>query len=248
MCPVPNRQQGRELTRDTFYRGRVIIHQPRQGWRFSVDAPILADFIGPQPRTIRAVEIGGGCGVISLLLLTKNHLQQVSVYEIQPFYARLCACNARVNGLQGRLDVVCADYLSPCSRHEPADLIFSNPPFFAPMAGRISPNREIALAKWEIGLKIETLLSVIHDRLSPSGRLIMILPAEREEEFRALISRFSLFIERYRAVKPFPDGKTERFLIQLTAESAVERRQAPLVLFSRPGVHSAEMTAILQGQ
>ncbi len=247
MSPVPRRFHGREISCDSFYCGLVRVYQPRRGWRFSVDAPILAAFIDAQPKA-RAVEVGGGCGIVSLLLLWKGALRKVTVFELQAYYASLCAVNARANGFGRRLEAVCGDYLMPENAHPPADLVFSNPPFFDPGCGRISPNPEIALAKWETGLSVESLLAVVKNRLAPAGRLAMILPGFREEGYRRMFGKFSFYIERYRGIKPFSDSKTERFLVQLSTEPVVEERQPSLILFSGFGVYSAEMNTILRGQ
>ena len=52
------------VTKDTFYNGRVIVCQNKKGYRFSVDAPILADFL-PYDPTGKALEAGTGSGIVS---------------------------------------------------------------------------------------------------------------------------------------------------------------------------------------
>ena len=54
-------------TLDTFYHGRVRVLQKKRGYRFSVDAPLLADFVRTR-RTDEVLEVGTGSGIISLLL------------------------------------------------------------------------------------------------------------------------------------------------------------------------------------
>ena len=211
-----------------------------------MDAPVLADFIRPA-RMGPVVEIGGGCGIISLLLLWKGVVSRLTVFEIQPFYARLSRINARMNGMGNQMKVVCGDYLASDSHHAPAELIFANPPFYPPGKGRISLNAEIAQAKWELRLSMGSLLSVSRQRLKSDGRLAMILPARRELEYRRYFIDHGFWIERYRPVRAAVDGKDERFLVQLTTGHAVEERLEPLVLFSSPGEYSTEMSAILKG-
>lgn len=247
MSPLAQRLWGRELTRDAFFNGRVRVYQPRRGWRFSVDAPILADFIGEQPADVVGFEVGTGCGIISLLLLYKGNLARTIGLEVQPFYARLSALNARANGLSARFQVHCGDYLTGAGNEGPASLIYANPPYFSPTCGRISPHEEVRLAKWEFSLTIPELLVESRRRLAPNGRLLLILPAAREAELRVEFTRQGFFIERYRTVTPFADGKSERFLVQLSTESVIEERLPPLILFEGKGLYSAEMSSILRG-
>src|SRR5512137_544956 len=94
-------------TLDTFFHGRVRILQPKKGYRFSVDAPLLADFIRPRPEDA-ALELGTGSGVISLLLSLKP-LRKITALEIQPGLAGLARRNVELNGLGGRIEVVEAD-------------------------------------------------------------------------------------------------------------------------------------------
>jgi tRNA1(Val) A37 N6-methylase TrmN6 len=62
--PATPRRDGETL--DTFYRGRIRVLQPKKGYRFSVDAPLLADFIRTRAGD-EALELGTGSGIISLL-------------------------------------------------------------------------------------------------------------------------------------------------------------------------------------
>jgi tRNA1(Val) A37 N6-methylase TrmN6 len=42
---LKGKMTGNDETRDTFYHGRISILQKKKGFRFSLDAPLLADFI-----------------------------------------------------------------------------------------------------------------------------------------------------------------------------------------------------------
>jgi tRNA1(Val) A37 N6-methylase TrmN6 len=62
--------KGDDETLDSFYMGRILVLQKKKGYRFSVDAPILADFI--QTRVDDEIlELGTGTGIVSLLLSIK---------------------------------------------------------------------------------------------------------------------------------------------------------------------------------
>jgi tRNA1Val (adenine37-N6)-methyltransferase len=247
MSPLAQRLWGRELTRDAFFDGRIQVFQPRRGWRFSVDAPVLADFVGPQPEFVSGLEVGAGCGIISLLLLFKGHLARTAGLEIQPFYARLCEINARVNRLKDRFTVLCQDFLAGKDEPLAARLIYANPPYYRPGSGHLSPNEEIRMAKWELSLTMESLLVESRRRLAADGRLALILPGFREAELRLEFAHQGFFVERYRPVKPFVNSQTERFLVQLSPVRVAEQVLPPLVLFAGRGQYSAEMSSILRG-
>ena len=58
-------------TVDTLLNGRLRIIQPQKGYRFSIDALLLADFVMLEDEDI-VVELGTGCGIISLLLAVQK--------------------------------------------------------------------------------------------------------------------------------------------------------------------------------
>ncbi|MCW5206261.1 methyltransferase [Desulfobulbus sp. F5] len=92
------------LTDDTLFNGRVICRQHRDGYRFSVDAVLLAHFCCPTERD-RVLDIGCGCGVISLILCHRFPQLRLTGIELQPALAKLSQSNAEANGWQERFIV-----------------------------------------------------------------------------------------------------------------------------------------------
>ena len=88
------------------YRIRLI--QKKNGLRFGTDALLLAAYMQGKEGA-RAVELGGGSGIISLLCLAKEKFREVTCVEIQPAYAELIGRNACLNGYEDRLHAVCLD-------------------------------------------------------------------------------------------------------------------------------------------
>ena len=58
-------------TIDSFLNGKLQIIQSRQGYRFSVDALLLAEFVSVRSEDV-VVDLGAGCGIISLFLAVKR--------------------------------------------------------------------------------------------------------------------------------------------------------------------------------
>ncbi|NTV81851.1 MAG: methyltransferase, partial [Candidatus Aminicenantes bacterium] len=143
--PVDLRRDDETL--DTFYHGRVRVLQKKKGYRFSVDAPLLADFIRTGADD-EALDLGTGSGIISLLLSVKP-LKRITALEIQPGLADLARRNVEINGLRGRIEVVGGDLRT----YEPGrkfDLIFSNPPYIRKAMGFLSRSTEKSAAKHEL--------------------------------------------------------------------------------------------------
>ena len=70
----------------------------KNGLTFGTDAYLLAAFVRSQPRE-RAVDLGSGTGILSLLLCARNKVRSVIAAEVQPVFAELTERNAALNGI-----------------------------------------------------------------------------------------------------------------------------------------------------
>jgi tRNA1Val (adenine37-N6)-methyltransferase len=234
------------VTRDYFYEKKVTILQNRDGYRFSVDAPILAHFLPTSPHP--ALEIGCGSGVVSLLALYTNTFPQITAVEISESQSLLAEKNAQVNFCSTRLRIVCADFRE-VSKHFPRfHTIFSNPPFYSPLKGHVSQNNEIRQAKFEVSLNLAELLSHAAPLLEDSGSLYLIFPAEREGELVKAAEKVGLFPAAVRRIYPFATGKADRLVIQLGKSRVPPAELKPLVIFKDKGVYSDDMRIIFAGR
>lgn len=264
-----------ETTKDTFYNGKVVVFQNKKGYRFSVDAPILADFLPFEPAR-KALEIGTGSGIISLLALHKNKFSFIYGMEIQESLGRLAEINGERNGFSDRFKVIIADFKKTASppynkgrgkrkkyRHESFQgindkhmgkdfsgikHIFSNPPFLQTDIGRLSPNKEIRDAKFETELNLGELLTTSFFTLDKRGSLYLILPYSRFAELECFARNIGYFIFRTRLIFSFKDGKPERFLVQLTNHKVSPVNLEPLVIFKEKGLYTEEMENIFAGR
>ena len=235
-----------QITLDHFYRGKVIVKQHRSGYRFSIDAPLLADFL-PHAPLAEALEIGTGSGIISLLAQYHGKFKFIRALEIQPRLCRLAKQNVRLNHMGGKIRVIHGDFSKVYARHRGIQIVFSNPPYRKTTGGHLSPNREIRLAKTETALDLETVVMKSATVIHHDGCLCLILPADRRDELMRLCEAAGLFITRWRDIQSFADGKPERFLVQLSAKQRDTARMKPLVLFIKPGEYTSEAEKILSG-
>ena len=98
-----------ELSLDALYDGRIVLFQPKKGYRFSVDSPLLTWFCGTDKIVESCADLGCGCGVIGISLLVAQKVRNVVGVEIQPRLASLSIENAAANGIDDRIEVVTGD-------------------------------------------------------------------------------------------------------------------------------------------
>jgi tRNA1Val (adenine37-N6)-methyltransferase len=235
-----------EITEDHFYKGKVILSQSKKGYRFSVDSPILADFL-PETNE-KTLEIGTGIGVITILALFKKKIPFAYGIEIQENLYRLTKMNVEKNGFSEIFQIKHGDFREEYNCYKGINYIFSNPPYQELGVGRLSPRKEILTAKTEYSLRLKDLLIKTYRILGEGGSLFLIYPYYRYEELLKQARKTGYFAAKTREVYSYKDGKPERFLIQLTNCNVPEKELTPLIIFKQKGKYTEEMDKILTGK
>jgi len=230
-----------------FLNGRIALFQPRRGYRFSLDAPILADFVDCTADD-DLLEIGCGTGIIPLVLARKKRFRRIVAVEIQPELAELARKNVVLNQAQNQVEVVTADIRSEPAPVPPAafDGIVSNPPYRRVGDGLLNPDRQKAAARHELSLTLTDLFRAADRFLRPAGALFMIHLGERRIEVRAEGERHGFRLERYREVFSFPTSASPCLaLFQWRRTGGEESFLPPLFIYDEPGKHSGEYRGII---
>ena len=162
-------------TTDTFFNGKIRVAQDRTGYRFSIDAVLLANFADPRSMD-KVLDLGTGCGIIPLILAHRQPDIVIYGVEVQAELAELAVSNVRANQLEDRITVFCTDMklLRPDVTAGPVDLVVCNPPFRRRGSGRINPD-----ARHEIKANLGDIIQTSHRMLRTAGRLILIYTAGR---------------------------------------------------------------------
>jgi len=231
-------------TLDTFYKGKILVLQRKNGFRFSVDAPLLASFIQTRNGD-EILEIGTGCGIIPMLLSVKP-FHHIVALEVQQGLADLARRNIMLNHLDGRITIVEKDF----RQYRPwrqFDIVFSNPPYIPKDSGYLSRTEEKNIAKHEILSSIEEILKAAKDWLKSSGSAYFILPDNRREEFEKELSQAGLKLKRCRLVYPREGEPPNFFLAECGQTDSEVEIMPPLVLYGQDGKYTVEAEAIFSG-
>jgi len=168
------------MTTDTFFNGRVRVNQDRSGYRFSIDAVLLAYYARPRPDD-KIIDLGTGCGIIPLILA--HRYPGITLYgiEVQKALSEIATLNARENRMSDRITIIEKDLkvLEPWMISGQVDIVVSNPPYRRVRSGRINPDPQRAIARHEITATLFDVVQAAHRVLRNAGRLVMIFPAER---------------------------------------------------------------------
>lgn len=200
---------------DTFFNGRIFVKQDKKGYRFSIDAVLLADFseIRP-PSTI--VDLGTGCGILPLILAHRNPGTQFWGIEIQPALADIAMENVMENGMEKRIQILCQDMKTiTCDMVSgPVDSVISNPPYRKADTGRINPNSQRAVARHEITIKLEEMLTIVGKILRTTGKFYTIYPSDRTVDLLFGMRQAGIEPKRMRTVHSIKGGEARLVLVE----------------------------------
>lgn len=237
--------KGEDETQDTFYHGRILVRQKKEGYRFAVDAPLLADFIRTEKKD-RCVELGTGCGIISLLLSIKPFLH-ITALEVQEALADLAEKNVKLNRLGEKVRVINTDF-HDFHPQKKFDVVFSNPPYIKAKTGHKSAVTEKWVAKHEVKCDILGIMQKTASLLKKRGRAYFVFTARRIPEFVQAVEKAGLGIHTKRLVYPREGAQPNFLLAQCVFPPFHERILSPLYLFGEDGESTEEAREIFAGR
>jgi tRNA1Val (adenine37-N6)-methyltransferase len=240
-----SRLQGDDETLDTFYHGRILVLQKKKGYRFAIDAPLLAAFIRTK-ETDEMVELGAGNGIISLLLSTRP-FRHILCLEIQESLAGLARRNVSLNKLESRIEILQAD-LCAFSTDKKFDVVFSNPPWVRGVEGPLGFSLEKAIAKHEIKSDIFDIMQATAGLLKTDGRAFFIYPDKRKKDLFEAADKNRLGLRRMRAVLPRQQSAANFLLAECGYGGGSAAELSPLIIFDESGRYTPEMEQIFAGE
>ena len=217
-----------DATETHLKAGGLRILQPRRGYRFSVDALLVCDFVRLR-RADRVLDLGAGCGVIALVLAARHPGVRITALELQRDMAGLAAENVRRNGLEGRIQVIEGDLNNIAGLMDAGviDHVVTNPPYRSPFAGRLCGRPGEALARHEILTDLARLLSAARHALRPGGRISLVYPADLTVKLLSAMRGVNLEPKRMRMVHPGPGAQARLVLVEGSKDAGEELKVLP---------------------
>ena len=200
---------------DKFMEGRLKLIQSKDGYRFSIDAILLSQFVTVRPGDV-VVDLGTGCGVILLILLLTKQVGHTFGLEIQRELASQAARNSLLNGFEDKMNIILGDIRRPPMARESADVIICNPPYRKVKSGRINPDPRRAIARHEILASVDDILRATTSILRKKGRLALIYPSVRLVDILARLRKYNLEPKRIQINYPNLESGAKLALIEAT--------------------------------
>lgn len=204
------------ITDDSLFNGDLHCLQTRNGYRFSMDAVLLAHYVNVN-KPCNIIDLGTGCGIIMLILLYRHGalINKMVGVEYQKSLAHLAERNLQLNRfidcatvVQG--DVKCTDgFLEPGT----FDIAVCNPPFYSAGSGRESLNFEARLARHQILADIRDFLHAASIAVKNKGTAYFVYPATLIGQISAAMAKHRLEIKKLQFVYSYPGNNDEARLV-----------------------------------
>ena len=224
----------------------IKLYQPKRGYRFSVDALLLEDFISAK-RLNTGIELGAGSGIISILLAKRLKTTKIIAVEIQKSLARCAKKNVVLNELEGRIEILHED-IKNLKKHFPpnkCDFVFSNPPFRKTKSGRLSVDEERAVARHEIKITLNDIITTASYLLKNTGRFYLIYHPFRLIELIGLLHKARLEPKRMRFVHSRIGEEAKMVLIEAVKGSGAWLKiEPPFYIYEKGSECTDEMKRV----
>jgi len=125
----------------------IELIQNTDGLTFGTDALLLAGYVNG--RYSSGIELGGGTGIISMLLLSRGKVDEIECIEVQEEFAELIDRNSEHNGFTKRLFAVCEDIRNYRPKRE-CEIVFTNPPYMKTTSGKSNLDDRKNIARHEV--------------------------------------------------------------------------------------------------
>ncbi len=190
------KKTGEETT--TTISGMNII-QRNDYQNFTLDSVLLADYIKVNRTTKNALEIGSGCGVISLLLAQRSKMN-IKAIEIEEIMANISLRNVIKNGYEERIEIL-HDDIKNYKNHfkkDQFDVIYTNPPYFEYDGNEMQINKleQLANARHEVNLKLDEIFKISSYLLRNSGYFFIVFRSDRVFEIIEKMKQYKLNVKR----------------------------------------------------
>ena len=213
---------GDDETLDILCNDRLKIIQQKDGYRFSMDAILLSNFLTLKKHE-SLLDIGTGCGIIPVYLSKRGLRNHMLGIEIQEKLFQAAQKNREINNCEN-IQFIHGDIilLSEEVKKTSFHVIVSNPPYTKDHTGRKSPKHSRLVARYELQIDLAALLSVSSSILHKKGRFYIIYPSRRLGELIYTAKSNKLELKKLRLIHPKKEGRANLFLAEFIKEGGIE--------------------------
>lgn len=235
-----------ETTMDGLLNRRVMLEQPKDGYRVAVDTVLLAAAV-PASGGEQVLDIGCGVGGAMLCLASRVPGLSIVGLEIQDDLLSLCRSNIERNNFNHIMRAEKGDATNlPAKWHGRFNHVMMNPPYHDSDCHGASPNEIKRIANTEVDGDIAKWIASAAQALVEGGRITIIHRADRVDEITKILGEKFGCIE----IKPIVSksgAAAKRVLIRAAVGKSFSVRScSPLIMHGGETKYTDEAERILR--
>lgn len=205
------------MTSPHFHFQKFSVRHTQSAMKVGIDSILLGGW-APFEMPGAILDIGTGCGLLSLMMAQRFPEAEIMGVEIDPIACEEARDNFDRSPWSDRLKAISGNALDLSDVYPGHfDAIISNPPFFS--ESLVSRDQRKSLARHQKSLSTETLLDLAGTLLKHSGNLSLILPHDHLPTIYAGLERVDLFIDHMVHVRPLSTRPPHRIMLHLGRRS-----------------------------
>ncbi|MCQ4036081.1 tRNA1(Val) (adenine(37)-N6)-methyltransferase [Kaistella montana] len=183
------------------------IRQSKNVFRVGTDG-VLLGAICSVSEAKKALEIGTGTGLISLMIAQRNLNATILAIDIDPEAVKLANENFANSPFLERINAINQD-LNSWETNEKFDFIFSNPPYFEE-----NPSQKDILARQQTALSFRNLIEKSSKLLTENGLLSVIIPYDSVNDFMKICLENQLHLHRKINISGIKNAAAKRCVLE----------------------------------
>jgi len=237
-------------TLDDLQLKGIHIIQKKEGFRFGVDAILLANF-SKVKKNATVIDLCSGTGIIPLIIKGKSQCGVIKGVEIQGEFAEMANRTAMYNNFSDEIKFIEGDLkdkelLKSLGR---VDIVTVNPPYKLYSSGILNDSDKNAIARHEVCCTLEDVIIAARTLLKDNGKLFMVHRPDRIVDIFTLMRKYKIEPKRIRFIHPKPGKAPNILLVEGQRDGgAFLKIEDPLYVHMEDDSYSEEIKAMYNSQ
>lgn len=190
------------------------IVQKSDYFKFSLDSMLLANFVNINMSDSKLLDFCTGNCPIPIIL--SNSIKNIVAFEVQKEIYELGDESLKLNNINN-VKLINDDIKNIGNYYEEGyfDIITCNPPYFKVIdSSRINDNNVKAIARHEILIKLEDIVSLAYKFLRDKGKLYIVYRPDRLMELLKLFDKYKFGVKKLQCCYNNSDSLSSMILIE----------------------------------
>ena len=204
----------KKVKNDLFDYENRYIYQYEDGFKFSIDSILLAEYVTNYNNAI-ILDMCTGNAPVPLILSTKTD-SKIYAFEIQKEVADLANESVKYNKLNNQITIFNDDInnISKYFEAESFNIITCNPPYFKDNIINLNKNDLLTIARHEIKVNLEEIFSIASTYLKQNGYFYLVHRPERLDDIICNGIKYNIPVKEIQLITTKEDNAPSILLVK----------------------------------